>query len=64
MNVALNIEPRRALYLVFGALIAIYLALNFGLPSLPGGFVTSYVVRPLIWVSLAVLVLKMPAYMV
>lgn len=44
-------------YLILGLITFIYLLLNLILPSMIGGFAGSYVIRPLLWVLLAITVL-------
>ena len=47
-------------YLVTGALIIIYLLISFALARIFSPYVATYVAQPILWISLAVLVLRLP----
>jgi signal peptidase I len=48
---------------VVASLVAIYAAINYVLPRLPlDGAIKSYVLQPVMWVSLAVIVLRLPRW--
>lgn len=53
-------EPKRAAYLILGLLAAIYLVTNLALPRIGHGFVTTYVVRPIMWGLLIFFILRLP----
>jgi len=59
---ALNIQPKQAVWITFVLLVGIYLALNMGLAKLVGGFVGTYLVIPLLWIVVGVVVLFLPRY--
>jgi signal peptidase len=43
-------------YIVLSLIAAIYVIINFVIPSTFSGFVGAYIIRPLLWISLAILV--------
>lgn len=48
-------------HLVTIAVIVIYLLINFALNNIFSGFTATYVAQPLLWIALAILVLRLPA---
>jgi signal peptidase len=53
-------EIRRAVYIVLGLVVAIYLVINLVLPHVGHGFVTTYVIQPIIWGLLIFFILRLP----
>jgi len=53
-------ETRRAGYIILGLLAAIYLVVNLALPHIGHGFITTYVVQPIIWGGLIFFILRLP----
>jgi len=43
-------------YIILSLIAAIYVIINFVIPSTFSGFVGAYIIRPLLWISLAILV--------
>lgn len=43
-------------YIILGFLTAVYLLIYFVIPGTLGGFIESYVIRPVLWISLAIIV--------
>ena len=52
-------EIRRASYIILGLMVAIYLVINLGLPRIGHGFVTAYVIRPVMWGLLIFFILRL-----
>jgi len=53
-------ETRRAGYIILGLIVAIYLVINLALPRIGHGFITTYVVQPMIWGLLIFFILRLP----
>ena len=53
-------ETRRAAYIIFGSMAAIYLVIYLAFPHIGHGFVTAYVVQPIMWGGLIFFILKLP----
>ena len=53
-------EIRRAGYIILGLIVAIYLVINLALPHIGHGFITTYVVQPMIWGLLIFFILRLP----
>ena len=53
-------EIRRAGYIILGLIVAIYLVINLALPRIGHGFITTYVVQPMIWGLLIFFILRLP----
>jgi signal peptidase len=53
-------ETRRAGYIILGLIAAIYLVINLALPRIGHGFITTYVVQPIIWGGLIFFILRLP----
>jgi len=53
-------ETRRAGYIILGLIVAIYLVINLALPHIGHGFITTYVVQPMIWGLLIFFILRLP----
>ena len=53
MNISLRHDPRYNWCLVLGLLAGVYLLINLALPLLPGAFVATFVVQPILWGLLA-----------
>lgn len=51
-------ETRRAPYIILGLLVAIYLVINLVLPRIGRGFITAYVIQPIMWGLLIFFVLR------
>jgi len=51
---------RRASYVILGLVVAIYLVTNLALPRIGHGFLTTYVVRPIMWGLLIFFILRLP----
>jgi len=54
------VGTRRAAYIILGVLAAIYLVINLALPRIGHGFITTYVVQPIIWGGLIFFILRLP----
>ncbi len=59
---AINIQPKRAIWITLALLAGIYLAMNLGLAKVIGGFVGTYLVIPFLWLIIGVVVLFLPRY--
>lgn len=53
MNISLRHDPRYNWWLVLGLLAGLYLLINLALPLLPGAFIATFVVQPILWGLLA-----------
>jgi len=53
-------ETRRASYIILGLMVAIYLVINLALPHTGHGFVSTYVIQPVIWGLLIFFILRLP----
>jgi signal peptidase len=62
MVTALDIQPKRAIWITIALLAGIYLAMNLGLAKLIGGFAGTYLVTPLLWVIIGVVAIFLPRY--
>jgi signal peptidase len=62
MVTALDIQPKRAIWIAIVLLAGIYLAINLGLGKAIGGFVGTYLTIPLLWIIIGVVVLFLPRY--
>jgi signal peptidase len=62
MVTALDIQPKRAIWIAIALLAGIYLAMNLGLAKLIGGFAGTYLVTPLLWVIIGVVAIFLPRY--
>jgi len=52
-------ETRRAAYIILGLMAAIYLVINLVFPRIGHGFVTAYVIQPIMWGLLIFFVLRL-----
>ena len=62
MVTALDIQPKRAIWITFALLAGIYAAANLGLAQAIGGFAGSYLAIPLLWLIIGVAVIFLPRY--
>jgi signal peptidase len=62
MVTALNIQPKRAIWITIALLAGIYLALNLGLAKVIGGFVGNYLFTPLLWLIIGAVAIFLPRY--
>jgi len=62
MVTALDIQPKRAIWITIALLAGIYLAANLGLSTAIGGFAGTYLVLPLLWIIIGVAVIFLPRY--
>lgn len=62
MVTALDIQPKRAIWITIALLVGIYLAMNLGLAKAIGGFVGTYLIIPLLWLIIGVVVIFLPRY--
>jgi signal peptidase len=62
MVTALNIQPKRAIWITKALLAGIYLALNLGLAKVIGGFVGNYLFTPLLWLIIGAVAIFLPRY--
>jgi signal peptidase len=62
MVTALNIQPKRAIWITIALLAGIYLATNLGLSTAIGGFAGTYLALPLLWIIIGVAVIFLPRY--
>jgi signal peptidase len=62
MVTALDIQPKRAIWITIALLVGIYLAMNMGLAKLIGGFTGTYLILPLLWIIIGVAVIFLPRY--
>jgi signal peptidase len=62
MVTALNIQPKRAIWITIALLAGIYLAINLGLSKAIGGFAGNYLIIPLLWIIIGVVVIFLPRY--
>ena len=62
MVTALDIQPKRAIWITIALLVGIYLAMNMGLAKLIGGFAGNYLVIPLLWLIIGVVIIFLPRY--
>jgi signal peptidase len=62
MVTALNIKPKRAIWITIALLAGIYLAINLGLAKAIGGFAGTYLALPLLWIIIGVVVIFLPRY--
>ena len=63
MNIVFRTTAGYRWWLVFGVLIAVYLVINLGLQHLPiSGTVKAYVIPPVLWLLLALVVRVSPGY--
>ena len=63
MNIIFRTTAGYRWWLVFGALIVVYLVINLGLQHLPiSGTVKAYVIPPILWLLLALVVRMSPGY--
>lgn len=58
----LNIQPKRAIWIIFAIVAGIYAAINLGLPNAIGGSAGTYVVQPILWLILGGIALLLPRY--
>jgi len=62
MVAALDIQPKRAIWITIALLVGIYLAINMGLAKLIGGFAGNYLVIPFLWLIIGGVVIFLPRY--
>ena len=62
MIASLNIQPKRAIWIIFAMVAGIYAAANLGLSNVIGGFAGTYVVQPILWLILGGIALLLPRY--
>jgi signal peptidase len=62
MVTALDIQPKRAIWITIALLAGIYLAINLGLSKVIGGFVGNYLIIPFLWIIIGVVVIFLPRY--
>ncbi len=62
MVTPLAIQPKRAIWITIALLVGIYLAMNMGLAKVIGGFAGNYLVIPLLWLIIGVVVIFLPRY--
>jgi signal peptidase len=62
MVTALDIQPKRAIWIAIALLAGIYLAINLGLAETVGGFAGTYLVIPLLWIIIGVVAIFLPRY--
>jgi len=62
MQTFINVQPRRAGWIIIALLAGIYLAINLGLSQAVGAFAGTYVLQPLLWWLLAGAILVLPRY--
>lgn len=62
MVTALDIQPKRAIWITIALLVGIYLAMNLGLAKTIGGFAGTYLIIPLLWLIIGVVVIFLPRY--
>ncbi len=62
MVTALDIQPKRAIWITIALLVGIYLAMNMGLAKAIGGFAGTYIAIPLLWIIIGVAVIFLPRY--
>jgi signal peptidase len=53
-------ETKRAPYVMLGLVVAVYLLIYLALPRVGHGFVTTYVIQPIIWGLLIFFILRLP----
>ena len=53
-------ETKRTSYIILGLVVAIYLVINLALPRIGHGFVTTYVIQPIIWGLVIFFILRLP----
>ena len=62
MVTALDIQPKRAIWITIALLVGIYLAMNMGLAKVIGGFAGNYLVIPFLWLIIGGAVIFLPRY--
>jgi len=62
MVTALDIQPKRAIWITIALLVGIYLAMNMGLAKVIGGFAGTYIIIPLLWLIIGGAVIFLPRY--
>jgi len=62
MVTALDIQPKRAIWITIALLAGIYLAINLGLSTAIGGVAGDYLVTPLMWIVIGVAIIFLPRY--
>jgi signal peptidase len=62
MVTALNIQPKRAIWITIALLVGIYLAINLGLTNAIGSNTGTYLITPLMWIVIGVVVIFLPPY--
>jgi signal peptidase len=62
MVTALNIQPKRAIWITIALLAGIYLAINLGLTNAIGSTTGTYLITPLMWIVIGVVVIFLPPY--
>jgi len=62
MVTAIDIQPKRAIWITIALLAGIYLAMNLGLARVIGGFAGSYLIIPLLWLIIGVVAIFLPRY--
>jgi signal peptidase len=62
MVTALDIQPKRAIWITIALLVGIYLAMNLGLANAIGGSTSAYLITPLLWIIIGVAVIFLPRY--
>jgi signal peptidase len=62
MVTAIDIQPKRAIWITIALLAGIYLAINLGLAKAIGGFVGTYLIIPFLWIIIGVAVIFLPRY--
>jgi signal peptidase len=62
MIAALNIQPKRAIWITFAIIAGVYAAANLGLSKAIGGFFGTHLVQPILWLILGGVVMLLPRY--
>jgi signal peptidase len=62
MVTAIDIQPKRAIWITIALLAGIYLAMNLGLAKVISGFVGTYLVIPFLWIIIGVVAIFLPRY--
>jgi signal peptidase len=62
MVTALNIQPKRAIWITIVLLVGIYLAMNLGLANAISDSASAYLINPLLWIVIGVVIIFLPPY--
>jgi signal peptidase len=62
MVTALDIQPKRAIWITIALLVGIYLAMNLGLANAISDSANAYLINPLLWIVIGVAVIFLPPY--